>query len=360
MSDPRKSLAAIVELPLRAPVRVLNLCGDQERVISLSEMRRQLPRQVQLVSGPGCAASVCPETDLYQAMQLVERHAVTLWVADNLLRLPIGTGQGQRRSLADAMRDGADIRPVTVPMEAVIAARERPERDMVLFVAGFETLLVPLAGMVLEGLPDNLSILLCGRRSEPLVEHLIQRNAAFDAMLLPGNRCALTGTDDWERLADAYRKPAAVAGYTAASILAALHAVLQQHEAGEARVDNFYRSLARAGGNSLARDQLQRVFELVEGDWRGLGGIGATAFRLRHAYDPVNADARYPDYRDGLPADWRGMPPGCECAGVLTGGKSPLDCALFAKHCTPLTPVGPCMASEDAACFLSRTSRNAA
>lgn len=357
MSNVRESLAAIEALPLPRTVRILNLCGDQERIISVSEMRRALPRQVELVSGPGCAASICPEADIHQAICLSERQPVTVLVADNLLRLPLSRGNGGRRSLSDAQRLGADVRVASAPIHAVMMARAEPDREMVYFVAGFETLLAPLAGMVLEGLPDNLSILLCGRRVEPLVEQeLLDETGDIDALLLPGNRCAVTGTRQWEKLSADFRRPAVVAGYTSPNILSAIHMVLQQHCNGEVRVDNLYRGLVRPEGNALARDQLDRVFELVAGDWRGLGAVQGTAFRMRRTYDVFNADRRFPDYRSELLPDAGGMPDGCECAAVALGRKPPLACPLFLVRCTPQQPYGPCMASDDGACYLQRTA----
>lgn len=355
MSTLQDALNAIAALPLTRPVRILSVCGDQERVISWSDMRQQLPAPVELVPGPGCAASICPESDVLQALQLVQRHDLTLLVSDNLMRVPLSKPAGGPRSLTEAMSQGADIRPVSAPVDAVVAARAQPQREMVFFVSGFETLLAPLAGMVLEGLPENLTLLLCGRRAEPLIGSWLSANAErFDALLLPGNRCAVTGTDAWDRLSSSHAKPAAVAGYTVGNLLSAVHAVLEQVSRGKAEVVNFYRTLARPGGNALARDQLERVFEPYAGDWRGLGAVDDTGYRLRRTYDVINADRRYPDYRSQLQPTANFMPDGCECAGVLDGSKSPVDCPLFVSHCTPESPFGPCMASEDGTCFLHR------
>lgn len=354
----RDILAEIAALPLRDDVRILNLCGDQERVISLSEMRHLLPSRVHLLAGPGCAASVCPEVDVFQAIRLATGHPVTLLVAETLLRQPLSRLPMGPRSLRQAHLDGADVRAVAAPLQALMAADAEPDRQMVYFVAGFETLLAPLAGMILEGLPPNLSVLLCGRRAEPLIESLLTTpGSLIDGLILPGNRCALTGTDDWSRLSAQCRTPAAVAGYTVSSILAAVLAVLQQRIAGVARVDNCYRSIARPEGNAIARDSMFRVFELAEGGWRGLGNIGGSAFRLRRAYDSVNADTRFPDYRGELQADPGHMPDGCQCQEVLLGRMPPTECRQFAVGCTPTSPYGPCMASEDGYCFLFPTGR---
>ena len=362
LNSTRGLLAAIDALPLAGPIRILNLSGNQERVISLSAMRRMLPEAVTLLSGPGCAASLCPEADLYQAVQLAQREGVTLLVAETMLQLPLGTRVFGPRTLLEARAQGADVRVVEAPVEAVLAAQAEPQRQMVYFAAGFETLLAPLAGMVLDdGLPDNLSLLLSGRRAEPLIEQILGReNPGVEALLLPGNRCAVTGTAAWEGIVHKFGIPAAIAGYTDIGILAAIHSLLLQHCRGEARLDNFYQTLARPQGDAMALDRLYRVFDVVDGVWRGVGRIQRTAFRLRHAYDVVNADSRHPDFRAELRRDGGEMPDGCECAAVLLGRQEPADCQQFAVGCRIDSPYGPCMASEDGTCYLRSGNRRVA
>ena len=361
MNTPRGLLEAIEALPLSGPVRILNLCGDQERVISLAGMRRALPQQVRLLSGPGCAASICPEADLYQAIQLARREALTLLVLDNMLQLPLGRQVFGPRTLREARSKGADVRLVSAPVEAVLTAQAEPRREMVFFAAGFEDLLAPFAGMVLDGLPENLSVLLCGRRAEPLLEHILDcDNPGFEALLLPGNRCAVTGMAAWDNLARRFHVPAAVAGYTSTSILTAIHEVLRQHCMGEARVENCYQAMVRPEGDAMSLDRLYRVFDVVDGVWRGVGRVQESAFRLRYAYDVVNADGRHPDYRGELHPDENKMPDGCECAAVLLGRQEPADCSQFSVGCSIAAPYGPCMASEDGTCYLRSRVRHVA
>lgn len=353
MNTVRQTLDAIHALPLPETVRILNLSGHHERVIVASGMRQLLPEAVELLSGPGCAASICPEADLYQAIRLSQDGALTLLVGENLIDLPLGTDSGVPRSLSQAQREGADVRTVSAPIEAILQAEANPQRQMILFAAGYETLLAPLAGMVVEGLPDNLSVLLCGRRVEPLLELLLDRpDSAIDALLLPGNRCALLGTRGWENLSARHHIAAAVAGYTSASILSALHAVLDQHCKDEARVDNLYRAMVRPEGNPMAVDQLERVFALATGHWRGLGSVEQTAYRWRNTYRVVDADQRFTDFRDQMPVGRGEMPPGCECAAVVLGERTPQQCLWFSSRCEPESPHGPCMASDDGTCKL--------
>jgi hydrogenase expression/formation protein HypD len=256
---------------------------------------------------------------------------------------------------------GADVRIVSAPIEAVLIAQAEPGREIVYFAAGFETLLAPFAGMILEGLPENLAVLLCGRRAEPLLEMLLSSDdPGFEALLLPGNRCAVTGTAAWEGMTHTFHVPAAVAAYTSTGILAAIYAVLRQVCANEARVDNCYQPMVRREGSAMALDHLYRVFDVADGVWRGIGRVEQTAYRLRFAYDVVNADSRHPDYRSELQKSATEMPDGCECAAVLLGRQEPAECRQFSVGCHIDSPYGPCMASEDGACYLRSGGHEAA
>ncbi len=353
MNNPQQLLDAMRDLPLSAPVRVLHLSCDHERLINISGLRQALPEHVKLLAGPGCAASICPQNDLYQAIQLAHRRSVTVLAGDNVMRLPLHSKLHGPHSLQAAADAGADVRMINSPIEAVVAARAEPEREMVLFVAGFETLLAPLAGLMLDGMPDNLSVLACGRTVQPMLERILTHEPlGFDGLILPGNRCAITGTRYWERILEKHRLPAVVAGYTLPNLLTALHAVLEQHLRGEAKIENRYKVMVRADGNLMARDQLDRVFELTEGTWRGVGRVPDSAYRLRSAYRVFDADHRHPDYRGELEAKHAELPVGCECADVVVGRKEPVDCPNFDKGCVTASPYGPCMASEDGTCYL--------
>lgn len=361
LNTPHGLVEAIEALPLTGPVRILNLCGDQERAISQAGIRQVLPDQVKLLSGPGCAASICPEADLYQAIQLARREGVTLLTMENMLQLPLGRQVFGPRTLLEAQSGGADVRRVSAPIEALLEARAEPQREMVFFAAGFEDLLGPFAGLVLEGLPENLSVLLCGRRVEPLLEQVLScEYPGFEALLLPGNRCAVTGTTGWDELVRRFHVPAAVAGYTNTGILSAVYEVLQQYSGGEARVENCYQAMARPEGDAMSLDQLYRVFDIVDGVWRGVGRVQESAFSLRRAYDVINADARYPDWRGELLPNSNEMPDGCQCAAVLMGQREPTDCGQFSISCNVDSPYGPCMASEDGTCYLRSGARRVA
>jgi hydrogenase expression/formation protein HypD len=353
MSSPQQWLDAIHQVPLDRALRILHLSGDQERVIVRAGIRERLPAAIELLAGPGSPAMVCPAGDVYQAIQLARRHPLTLFVEENLLHLPLGPQMLGPGSLAAAREQGADVRVVAAPVEAFLAARGDPAREMVLFVAGFETLLAPLAGLLLEDVPENLSLLLCGRSVAPLLEQQLQLDdPGFDGLLLPGNRCAVIGSAGWETLIAGRRLPAAIGGYTASAVLRAVHAVARRRSERRTGIDNCYRPVARPEGNAVARRRLEQVFARANGHWRGYGDVPASAYRLGEAHADQDADRRYPDYRAEV-ASAEELAAGCRCAEVMLGRERPADCAGFAGACDPVRPQGPCMASPDGTCHIN-------
>jgi hydrogenase expression/formation protein HypD len=343
-------LDAIHALPLTRKIRVLNVSADQERVIALAHLHDLLPENVELIAGPGSAASVCPAAEVYQAVRLCMEHDVTLAVDEHLLFVPGPTGVGGPPSLAAAREAGADVRVVSAPVEAVQFAAQQPGREVVLFAAGFETLLAPLAGMLIDGLPDNLSMLLCGRRVQALLPAASASQIGdFDALLLPGNRGSLLGLDTWERVLAAVGRPGVIAGYTAPAVLAALYPLLQAVLAGKTGISNCYRPMVKTAGNPIALQRLTRVFAVASGSWRGIGRFERSAYRLQEPYERYDADRRFPDYRAET-VGARALRPGCDCAAVLSGNQRPAGCGGFNAACRPDRPAGPCMGALDGTC----------
>lgn len=350
MHNARSSLKAIHALPLRRRVRVLGLSADQERVIALSGLRELLPDRVELLAGPGSAGSLCPASDVYQAIRLCTEHDLSLMVEEDLLSLPGPNGARGPGSLAEARAAGADVRVVSAPVEAVLFAARHPERQAVLFAAGFETLLVPLAGMLLEGLPENLSLLLCGRRAQALLQHASKEQLAkYDALLLPGNRSSLLGLGAWEQVASEVNRPGVVAGYTAPALLQGLHTLLQAVVEQKPGISNCYQPMVRHDGNAVALERLQTVFRIDDGVWRGIGMVKDSAYRLRPAFAEFDADRRFPDVR-GVVESMPDRAAGCGCADVVSGRRPPSACRDYNLRCAPSTPAGPCMAALDGTC----------
>ena len=228
---------------------------------------------------------------------------------------------------------------------------EEVDKPVVFFAAGFETTTAPVASLFLEGTPANLSLLLSGRLTWPAVAMLLESgDAGFDALIAPGHVATVMGPEEWEFVPQQHAIPAAIAAFTADSLLAATWSVLRQKIEGRPFLDNCYRSLVRPGGNPVAREHLQKVLQVEDAGWRGIGVIPDSGFALREEYAAHNARLLFPDYNEHARKRMGEMPPGCDCAQVVLGKIYPNQCRLFGEACTPRNPVGPCMVSDEGAC----------
>jgi hydrogenase expression/formation protein HypD len=347
----RDWLDRIRALPLPGTVRIMNVCGGHERSISMAGLRTALPRSVELIPGPGCPVCVCPEEDVYRAIRLAVQERVTLVAFGDMLRVPVNVAKSDARSLEQARAAGADVRPIASPLDAVRIARNQPQRAVVFFAAGFETTTAPVAAMLAEGVPDNLSVLLSGRLTWPAVAMLLEsEQPGFDALIAPGHVATVMGPEEWHFVVDRHGLPAAIAGFTARSVLAAIYSVLRQQLEGERFLDNCYPEAVRPGGNPAARAQLREVTQVVDATWRGIGIIPRSGFALHSRYRVHDARVRFPEAEHEARKRAGAMPPGCDCARVVLGKVYPNQCVLYGRACTPRHPIGPCMVSDEGAC----------
>jgi len=314
-------------------------------------LRGALPSCIELIPGPGCPVCICPEEDVYEAIQLALNEDITLVAFGDMLRVPVNVPKKQVRSLEQARAAGADIRPIASPLEAVHIARAQPRKRVVFFSAGFETTTAPVASMLVEGVPDNLLVLLSGRLTWPAVAMLLDSGKpGFDTLIAPGHVATVMGSEEWNFVAEKHAIPSAVAGFTPVSLLAAMYSTLRQLIEGQAFLDNCYPELVRPDGNTTARQQLQQAMDIVDANWRGVGTIAESGFSLRLRYREQDARSLFPSYADESRKRAGQMPPGCDCAQVVLGKCYPNECRLYGTGCTPRHPIGPCMVSDEGAC----------
>ncbi len=351
MLSAKNWLAKIHALPLDRPVRIMNVCGGHERTIAFSGLRAALPQGVELIPGPGCPVCVCPEEDIYHAIQLAVQEKVILVAFGDMLRVPVNVSKSQIRSLEQAKAAGADIRPVASPQEAVRIARENPDQEIVFFVAGFETTTSPVAAMLVEGIPKNLTLLLSARLTWPAVEMLLSSGVpGFDALIAPGHVATVMGPEEWYFVVEKHCLPTAIAGFTPVTLLAAIYSVMRQLLENECFLDNCYPQLVRPGGNRLAQTQLYQAMHVIDAQWRGIGIIPASGFSLNPQFEDRDARKRFGGFVSENRKRAGEMPPGCDCARVVLGKIYPNECRLFGVACTPRSPIGPCMVSDEGAC----------
>lgn len=347
----REWLERIRALPRPGKLRIMNVCGGHERSITMAGLRAALPENIELIAGPGCPVCVCPEEDVYQAIQLALNERIILVAFGDMLRVPVNAPKKDPRSLEQAKAAGADIRPIASPTEAAQIARANPDKPVVFFAAGFETTSAPVAGMLAEGVPDNLFVLLSGRLTWPAVAMLLDSGTpGFDALVAPGHVSTIMGPEEWQFVVDKHRLPAAVAGFSPESLLAAFYSVLRQKLEGRVFLDNCYPEVARPGGNPGARRQLRDVMDITDANWRGVGVIPQSGFALKPELAAHDARVQFPSYDNASRKRAGQMPPGCDCARVVLGKIHPNECILYGRACTPRTPIGPCMVSDEGAC----------
>lgn len=340
--------------PPETPVRVLNVCGGHERSIAELGLRSLLPDWVQLLPGPGCPVCVCPEESIREAIRIALEHSVTLVAFGDMLRVPINVRPGEADSLVAARAEGADIRPVASPLEVIALAREIAPRPLVFFVAGFETTLAPVAAMLSQAdLPTNLSLLLAGRRTWPAVQYLLEAGeAGFEAVLAPGHVAAIMGANEWRLIAEKYGRPVSVAGFSAESLLAGLYKVLARRLRLHAALDNAYPEVVSFDGNPQALRLMEQAFTVERANWRGIGPIPDSGYQLAPAHAERDASARFLPIKPVLAQLADTMPRGCDCADVLLARKTPSQCRLYGRSCSPERPIGPCMVSDEGACHI--------
>ncbi len=350
-ADPKIWLDRIKALPLPDKVKIMNVCGGHERAISLAGLRGALPSAIELVPGPGCPVCICPEEDVFQAIQLALHEKIILVAFGDMLRVPVNVPKREPRSLEQAKAAGADIRPIASPVEAVKVAEANSGMPVVFFAAGFETTTAPVAAMLAEGAPDNLFVLLSGRLTWPAVAMLLESETpGFDALIAPGHVSTVMGPEEWEFVVDKHQMPAAVAGFYPDSLLAAMYSTLRQFLEGKHFLDNCYPQAVKPGGNKTAQRHLRQVMNVVDANWRGVGIIPKSGFALKPEYAAHDAVVQLPSYADAARRRVGEMPPGCDCARVVLGKLYPNECRLYGVACNPRKPIGPCMVSDEGAC----------
>jgi hydrogenase expression/formation protein HypD len=314
-------------------------------------LRTALPPNIELIPGPGCPVCICPEEDIYQAMHIALNEDVILLAFGDMLRVPVNVPKAAIRSLEQAKAAGADIRPIASPTEAVIIATANPGKTVVFFVAGFETTCAPVAAMLSETIPDNLLLLMSGRLTWPAVAMLLDSDTpAFDALIAPGHVATIMGSEEWRFVVDQHHFPTAVAGFTPESLLAATYSVLRQHIEHKVFLDNCYTQVVKPEGNRMAQQLLKSTLDIVDAPWRGIGIIPKSGLELTEKLAAHNARLRFPEYVDDARKKAGAMPAGCDCAKVVLGKIKPTECRLYGQTCTPRSPVGPCMVSDEGAC----------
>lgn len=344
MSAESEILAKIHDIS--RPLRIMHICGTHERTISRYGMRDVLPSEIEVLSGPGCPVCVTPEKEIDRAIALAKAGIILTSFGD-MMRVPGSSG-----SLMDARSQGCDVRMVYSIDDAMALAQKNPDKRVVFFAIGFETTAPTNAAAVLRNPPKNFSLLLSHRIVPPALVALTDE-INVDAFIAPGHVCVITGTQMFQHFAE-MGFPIVVAGFEAKDVLLSILMILQQKLEGHSIVENAYTRAVRNEGNLVAQEMMQKVFEIVDAEWRGLGVIEKSGLNLRPEFAEYDAALIYSGIITEYLKDMSYSNPAaslCQCANILKGREKPENCPLFGKKCTPTTPVGSCMVSQEGMCY---------
>lgn len=322
------------------PLRIMEVCGTHTHEIFRLGLRKLLPPQIDLISGPGCPVCVTAVGFIDEAIWLALEKGCIICTFGDLIRVP-----GTEMSLAGARAKGGDIRPVYSPLDAVALAKETPEKQVVFLAVGFETT-TPSACLAAKQAKDagltNFSLLTANKTMPNAYQALV---GSADAFLYPGHVNAITGNSTCIRLCEEQGVSGVVAGFTASELLTAMAVTIRLLEKGEPFFRNCYPRVVKDAGNPAAIRMMQEVMEPCDSEWRGLGLIPGSGMKLREEYTDFDARIKHQ-----MPVITGKPNPACRCGDVLQGKIRPCDCKVFGKVCTPLHPVGACMVSDEGAC----------
>ncbi len=332
------------------PIKIMHVCGTHEYTVSKYGLRSILPGGLEVIAGPGCPVCICPAQDVKLGLEIAKEDNVILATFGDMIRVP-----AEGMTLGKLRGEGADIRVVYGPNDAVQLAKNNPDKEVVFFSIGFETT-VPLAAYELSNNPpSNFSIIGANRLVPPALDALLQlEDVPLAGFLLPGHVSAIIGVDGYLPLENKYHSPMVIGGFEINDVLISLLMLLLQLKEQRGTIENAYQRVVKKEGNKKAWEIVHQVFEVADGVWRGIGTIPDSALVLRSEYQQYDARLRF---KKKIP-EVQEIPPGCKCHLIILGKDLPQNCPLFGKTCVPENPIGPCMVSHEGTCRIAHIFRS--
>jgi hydrogenase expression/formation protein HypD len=325
-------------------LRFMEVCGTHTVSISRSGIRSVLPKEIELISGPGCPVCVTPVGEIDRAVLLARLPNVTLVTFGDLMRVP-----GTFSSLNQERAMGRDVRIITSPLDSLQIAIEEPHKKVIFFAVGFETTASAIAAATKEAKRKgirNLYILSSQRLIPPAIRALLSsKNVKIDGFILPGHVSVIIGRTPYTFIAHEFSLMGVITGFEAGDILEGIHMLLRQKAEWRSEIENQYIRVVKDEGNRMALKVMDEIFEPFDAHWRGLGVIPESGLQLKQELNEMDAAFVF-----DIPYEEKPDPPGCLCGEILQGIKKPPECPLFNTRCTPEDPVGPCMVSSEGSC----------
>ena len=329
---------------INKPLKLMHVCGTHEHTIAKYGLRSLLPKNLEILSGPGCPVCVCPAADIDKAIELGKRKDIIITTFGDMIRVP-----ASNLSLAELKATGGDVRIVYGPHDAIKIALDNPHKEVVFFAIGFETTVPTVGYEIVNGPPPNFSVICAYKLIPAALELLIsQSQLRIDGFISPGHVSTIIGLQPFKIFSDAYRVPNVIAGFEPNDVLLGIFMLLQQIKNKKFETLNEYSRVVKPEGNKIAQKIINDVFKPVSSPWRGIGRVLDGGLAIREKYEEFDADKRF-DIKIEKSKD---IPPGCSCHLVMVGKIYPPECKLFRTSCTPLNPIGPCMVSMEGTCSI--------
>lgn len=340
-----------VKIPEKAkePIYIMEICGGHTHAIFRYGLDRLVPKNLEFIHGPGCPVCVLPMSRVDDCVEIAEKDNVIFCTFGDAMRVP-----GTKKSLLQAKAEGADIRMVYSPLDALAIAKQNPEKDVVFFGLGFETTMPPTALTIKRAKKDNVKnfTMFCNHVlvPPPIRALLSDKNVVLDGFVGPGHVSMVIGTKPYDFVAQEFHKPVVIAGFEPTDLLQAVAMVLEQIRDGRAEIGNQYGRVVPENGNENAMAAVNEVYEpRPTFDWRGLGEIDSSGVRIRDEYSEFDAEIKFKvGYGAGKGAGRE--PAGLLCGEVIKGVLKPVHCPKFGIECTPENPLGALMVSSEGAC----------
>ena len=325
-------------------VRLMEVCGTHTMSIFRSGIRALLPDTISLLSGPGCPVCVTAQNEIDAFIELAGMDNVIVATFGDLIRVP-----GTKSSLQKERAEGRDIRIVYSTFDAIDIARKNPDKKIVFTGIGFETTAPTIAASILSAKQMNLNnyfVLSAHKLVPPALAALMKnKDVRINGFILPGHVSVIIGSNAYLSFFERHKIPCAITGFETADILQAILLLVKQIENDNPRLENAYRRAVTFDGNEKAKKIMRDVFETVDAAWRGIGIIHRSGLKIREEFSSFDAEKMFEfDVPDAV------ISKGCSCGEILQGIKTPPECALYKKSCTPINPVGPCMVSSEGTC----------
>ena len=339
----KKVVGRIKQLSTR-PTRLMEFCGGHTVSIMRSGLRQLLPPTVEMLSGPGCPVCVTANADIDKAIALAGLPDVIVTTFGDMMKVP-----GSYASLQQARAAEADIRIVYSTQDALQIAKDNPSQSVIFIGIGFETTAPTIAASILQAESEkikNYYVLCLSKLCPPIMKALLDLGELkLDGIICPGHVSVIIGSRPYAFIPRDYGVACVVSGFEPLDILMSVEMLVKQIETGKPKVEIAYRRGVNPQGNKIALELMDRVFEIGSADWRGIGVVPASGLKIKKQFERFDAEKAF-----AITLEPVREAKGCICGAILRGVKTPLDCKLFRKACTPEHPVGPCMVSSEGSC----------